>query len=100
MADVPRNPETEDAGAAPDRAAPPGIPRWLKVSGIVVIVLIVIAVGVSLIFGMEHGPGQFGPGQHGPGSDAGSDPAGSTSEVNGLQLAAIADELAFATDRS
>jgi hypothetical protein len=45
----------------------PGMPRWLKVSGIVVAALVVLAVALMLtgVLG-EHGPGQFGPGQHGP----------------------------------
>jgi hypothetical protein len=55
-----------DTDEVPDRASPPGIPRWLKVSGVVVILLIVLVVGISIIAGMEHGPGQFGPMQHGP----------------------------------
>jgi hypothetical protein len=63
-----RDPQTgEDSSPAPDRGSPPGIPRWLKVSGIIVVVLIVLVVGISFIAGVEHGPGQFGPGQHGPG---------------------------------
>jgi hypothetical protein len=43
----------------------PGIPRWVKVSGLVVIVLAVVLV-VLMLTGLlgEHGPGQFGPGQH------------------------------------
>jgi hypothetical protein len=62
----------------PDResktSAPPGIPRWLKISGIIVIVLILL---VAIIFafdiGGQHGPDQFGPGQHGPSGDAGGE---------------------------
>jgi hypothetical protein len=80
----PPNPETrEDISVEPRRESPPGIPRWLKVSGIVVIVLIVAAVAISFIAGFEHGPGQFGPGQHGPGSDAGGDPPRTELSVNG-----------------
>jgi hypothetical protein len=43
----------------------PGIPRWVKVSGLVVIVLAVVLV-VLMLTGVlgQHGPGQFGPGQH------------------------------------
>jgi hypothetical protein len=67
MANRPGDPQNgEDTRAAPNRGSPPGIPRWLKVSGIIVVVLIVLVVGISFIAGVEHGPGQFGPGQHGP----------------------------------
>lgn len=36
---------------------PPGFPRWLKVSAVVVVTLIAIAVVVALIVGGDHGPG-------------------------------------------
>jgi hypothetical protein len=44
-----------------------GMPRWVKVSGIVVAAVVVLLV-VLMLTGVlgEHGPGQFGPGQHGP----------------------------------
>jgi hypothetical protein len=38
----------------------PGLPRWLKVSGIAVAVVVVVAVIVSLATGTEHGPGLHG----------------------------------------
>jgi hypothetical protein len=44
---------------------PPGIPRWLKWSLVVVVLLIVLALVISQLAGIRHGPGQFGPGQHG-----------------------------------
>ena len=40
------------------RAVPPGIPRWVKVSGIVVAVLIVLVIAVMLLAGGNHGPGR------------------------------------------
>ena len=40
---------------------PPGIPRWVKVSGLVVLIVILMLVVVGLVFGVEHGPGQHGP---------------------------------------
>lgn len=58
------------ANATADRGSPPGIPRWLKVSGIVVVIIVLAAIGISILFGTEHGPGQRGPGQHGPGGMA------------------------------
>lgn len=36
---------------------PPGLPRWLKVSGIVVAAAVAVALIVSLATGTEHGPG-------------------------------------------
>jgi hypothetical protein len=53
MADPPRDP---DPGVAADRGSPPGIPRWVKVSGIIVAVLILLVVIVMLISGGGHGP--------------------------------------------
>lgn len=58
----------ETATAAAD--APAGgvsrRPGWLKVAGVVVGLLILVAVAIALMAG-GHGPGQIGPGQHGPG---------------------------------
>ena len=42
-----------------------GIPRWVKVFGIIALVLILIFV-ISLLAGVRHGPGM-----HTPSSDAG-----------------------------
>jgi hypothetical protein len=56
MADPPR---ARDPGEATDLAAeggsPPGMPRWVKVSGIIVAVLVLLLVIVLLISG-GHGP--------------------------------------------
>jgi hypothetical protein len=69
------SPAEEGAGRLPEREEmrvleqqsnqKPGIPRWVKVSGLVVIVLAVV-LAVLMLTGVlgEHGPGQFGPGQH------------------------------------
>jgi hypothetical protein len=40
----------------PDRGAPPSTPRWVKIFGLIAIVLIVIV--VVLLIGGEHGPGR------------------------------------------
>jgi hypothetical protein len=56
MADRPGDPDTgEDAGVAADHGSPPGMPRWVKVSGIIVAVLVLLVVIVMLISG-GHGP--------------------------------------------
>jgi hypothetical protein len=55
----------QDNNPEPEADRPPGLPRWLTVSGIVVIVLVLVAV-IAIITGVAgpHGPEQFGPGQH------------------------------------
>lgn len=61
MADPPRYLDTgEDGGVAPNRGSPPPMPRWVKVSGIIVAVLVLLVVIVMLI----PGGGGHGPGRH------------------------------------
>ena len=55
----------EDAHMA-DLPPYPGTPRWVKVSGIVVGVLVLLVV-ILLVAG--GGPGRHGPGRHIPGND-------------------------------
>lgn len=56
----------------------PGTPRWVKVSGIVVGVLVLLAVILMLAGG---GPGRHGPGRHIPsGGAAGPIPPSSVTE--------------------
>ncbi|WP_037733363.1 hypothetical protein [Streptomyces megasporus] len=59
------------AGHAPD----PGIPRWVKISGITAAALVALAVLVMLLSGGEHGPGRHLPSgaAHSPGSPHGLD---------------------------
>jgi hypothetical protein len=73
MADTPPHPDSkgdtgEDTGVGPDSGSRPGIPRWVKVSGIsvAIMVLVVVILAVTGVLPGQHGPGQFGPGQHGP----------------------------------
>jgi hypothetical protein len=54
MADQPPSPERE---ARPDRGLAPGIPRWVKVSGIITLALIVLLL-ILLLAGGNHGPGR------------------------------------------
>jgi hypothetical protein len=69
MADPPRARDPgEDAGVAADRGSPPGMPRWVKVSGIIVAVLVLLLVIVLLLAG-GHGPRRrlsSGAGGHAP----------------------------------
>ncbi len=56
MTDPSRDPDT---GVGPDRVSPPGIPRWVKVFGIVALVLLVLLILVLTgVFGEGHGPGR------------------------------------------
>ena len=64
MADPPRPHDTTAGGA--DRASPPGMPRWVKVSGIVVAVLVILVVLMMLLAGGSHGPGRHIPGVQSP----------------------------------
>lgn len=64
MTGPPPNAETtggtdDGTGARPDREATTGAPRWVKVSGIIVIVLVLLFVILQLTgIGGSHGPGQ------------------------------------------
>ena len=61
MADDPSQPRPRETGDTPPR-----MPRWVKVSGIVVIVLVLLVVVLQLtgVIGDGHGPGRHGPGRH------------------------------------
>jgi hypothetical protein len=67
MADPPRYPEASDdtgAGADPEST---GTPRWVKVSGIVVLALVILFVIVTVTGGGGHGPGRHALFDGGPG---------------------------------
>jgi hypothetical protein len=53
--------QNQPAATSPRR---PGIPRWVKVSALVGIGLLLLLIAVALLGGGEAGPGQHGPGQH------------------------------------
>lgn len=53
--------------------APPPMPLWVKVSGLVGLALLVVLALVLLFGPVDHGPGWHGPGD--PGADAGLGPA-------------------------
>lgn len=48
----------DDTDTDADQASPPGVPRWVKVAGIVVAVLAVVVVVFLLVSGGAHGPGR------------------------------------------
>ena len=59
MADSPPYPDSvDDAGVAPGRGSTPGTPRWVKVLGIVGLVLVLLIAGLMLFGGGQHGPGR------------------------------------------
>jgi hypothetical protein len=62
MADLPRHPDTGDGGAGSDPGSTTGTPRWVKVFGLVALIVIVLFVVVILTGGGEHGPGRHTPG--------------------------------------
>jgi len=59
MADPPAYPDTgDDTGVGPDGGSTTGTPRWVKVFGIIAVVVVVLFV-VLLVFGSGgHGPGR------------------------------------------
>ena len=67
MAHLPPDPHSdsdtgEDIGVGPDRGSPPSTPRWVKVSGIIGIVLVLlVATMMCTGIGGEHGPGRHLP---------------------------------------
>jgi hypothetical protein len=67
MAGLPPDPDTgDDTGVRPTADRPPSTPRWVKVFGIIVGVVVLLVVAVMFIGGGEHGPGR-----HTPSGDAG-----------------------------
>jgi hypothetical protein len=67
MADPPLSPETDDAASLRPGGGPTtGMPRWVKVSLIIAIVL-VLGLVISFLAGIGHGPGLHTPPvEHGP----------------------------------
>jgi hypothetical protein len=47
----------------PNRGSPPSTPRWVKVFGIIALVLVLLFV-ISLLAGVRHGPGLHTPSGH------------------------------------
>jgi hypothetical protein len=74
----------DDTGVGPGREYP-SIPRWVKVSGIIVIGLVLLVVVVLLVataLGLHTPSG--GPGGHGPGRDTPSGDAGSQTSLSSI----------------
>lgn len=67
MADLPRDPDSnldtgDDTGTGPDRESTTGMPRWVKVFGIIGIV---VALGFVILM-LGPGGGGHGPDRHAP----------------------------------
>ena len=81
MADLPPDPDTrDDTGVESDRGSTTGTPRWVRVFGIIAIVLVLLVV-VLLLTG---GPGRHGPGRHLPSGGAGGQAPPASVPVHGL----------------
>lgn len=92
MADQPLDPDTGDTGVKSDSASPPGVPRWVKVSGIIVIALVLLFVGLRVTgLGGNHGPGRHGPG--------GAQERNASRIDGAREVAVIADDFAFEPSR-
>jgi len=74
MADPHAPDAAEDPGAGPDGRSPIGMPLWVKMSGVIAVVLILL-VAVVMITGAG---GEHGPGRHSGDGDSGGQtpPAG------------------------
>lgn len=63
MTDPPRDPDAKSrTGRGTDHGTPPGVPRWVKVSGIVVGILVLALVAIMFISGADHGPSRHATG--------------------------------------
>jgi hypothetical protein len=81
MADPPRR---DTAGLGADRASPPRMPRWVKLSLILAAVLVLAVVIAMLIAGSGHGPSRHAPGIQLPPSSVTANLAPSGGGLGGL----------------
>ena len=82
MADSPRR--RDAAGVGADRASPPRMPRWVKLSLILAAVLVLLVVIVMLIAGGGHGPSRHAAGVQAPPISITADLARSGGGLGGL----------------
>ena len=69
MTSPPSAPEPADPPAPSDSTRYPGIPAWVKVSGIILLVIVAVLVVVMVAAGGQHGPMRhMSPGDPGVGS--------------------------------
>lgn len=77
---LPYDDSRDEAGGGPAAEGPPSTPRWVKVSGAIALVVVVL-VGLMLLVG--GGPGGHGPGRHTGSGDAGRTPASNVTQSGG-----------------
>jgi hypothetical protein len=83
MTDRPPTPDPDDdPGMVYDRESPPGMPRWVKVAGIILAVVALLVV-VMLLVG---GGGGGGGGGHGPQRHGGAGGQAPPSSVTAVHL--------------
>lgn len=58
MAGLSHDSDSDAGGTSVESDVEPGMPRWVKVSALVVGLVVALAVAVMLISGGEHGPGR------------------------------------------
>ena len=87
MADPPRR--RAAAGVGADRASPPRMPRWVKLSLILAAVLALAVVIVMLIAGGGHGPSRHAPGIQLPPISVTADLAPSGGGLRGLAASEV-----------
>jgi hypothetical protein len=63
-------------GVGPDRGSPTGLPRWVKIFGVIAAVVVLLVVIVLLI----SGPGGHGPGRHASSGGLGQTPTSSVAK--------------------
>jgi hypothetical protein len=72
MADLPPNPDSvDDTDVAPNHGSAPSTPRWVKMFGIIALILVLL-VGIIVFTGVG---GEHGPGRHIQSSDAVATPS-------------------------
>lgn len=58
MGKLPNNSNTgDDTGMSHNKDGPPSTPRWVKVSGIIAIAIILLII-IKIFIGGDHGPGR------------------------------------------
>jgi hypothetical protein len=85
MADRPPDPDTgDDTRVRPTADRPPSTPRWVKVFGIIAIVVVLIFVVIRFTgVGGEHGPGR-----HTPSGDVG----GQEAPLSNVTLSSVTED--------
>jgi heme/copper-type cytochrome/quinol oxidase subunit 2 len=78
-----------------DRGSTTSTPRWVKIFGIIALVLILLVV-INMVIGVFGGPGGHGPGRHIPSGGSG----GQTPPIDGApELAITANSFTFSPNR-